>query len=75
MSSNMSRSDLPAIIDDLKHRLRSAQVTGVRITPYAQGLTVGGQILGQQMAADIRRCCDEVSRQYGIDIFLTCTMF
>jgi hypothetical protein len=28
-----------------------------------------------QSTADIRRCCDDVSRQYGIDIFVTCTLF
>jgi hypothetical protein len=75
MPSVTSRSELPAIIDDLKHRLLSAQVSGVRITPQSEGLTVGGHIVGQQTAAAIRRCCDEVSRQYGIDIFVSCTMF
>lgn len=67
-------AELTAIIDDLKHRLQCAHVTGVRINPHAQGLAVVGQIFGQQTAAAIRRCCDEVSRQYGIDIFVSCRM-
>lgn len=67
--------ELTAIIDDLKHRLQCAHVTGVRVNPHARGLAVVGQIFGQQTAANIRRCCDEVSQQHGIDIFLTCTMF
>lgn len=75
MPPTTTRSELSAIIDDLKHRLLSAQVSGVRITPQADSLAVGGHILGQKAAADIRRCCDEVSQQYGIDIFVTCTMF
>lgn len=74
MPAAMTRSEITAIINDLKHRLLSAHVTGIRITPQADGLAVGGHILGPQTAA-IRRCCDEVSRHYGIDIFVTCTMF
>lgn len=67
-------SELTAIIDDLQHRLLSSQVTGVRITPQADGLAVQGYILSRQTAAAIRRCCDEVSRQYSIDIFVCWTM-
>ena len=75
MPTLVTPAELTAIIDDLKHRLQCAHVTGVRINPHAQALAVVGQIFGQQTAANIRRCCDEVSRQYGIDIFVTCTMF
>lgn len=72
MSAVLDPTDLNSVIEELRCRLLANQLTNVRITTLGRRLLVDGLFHDTLTIGNVRRCCDELSRQTGIPISVTC---
>jgi hypothetical protein len=74
MPAVLDPTDLNSVIEELRCRLLAIHLTDVRITPLGQRLLVDARFHDSLTIGNVRRCCDELSRQTGIPISVTCML-
>lgn len=74
MPAILDPTDLNSVIEELRCRLLAIHLTDVRITPLGQRLLVAARFHDSLTIRNVRHCCDELSRQTGIPISVTCTL-